>query len=309
MKKSFWSVLYSVMAISMFLPQVIFAGSVLQISAEPGVSVWLNRELIGKTTKEQNGLIVGDLAPGEYMLKASMPGYDAVEALLSVENNQTIEWRIGLARPSMKVEDSVTRIESSMVRSEPTGTVILKSIPLNAEIFFDGESIGATDKKLTYVPAAGHEVKFVFQKKEMAKKFSLQPDESLLLKADFTAGELVAESAEIDSSRGQALIKMQTARKRKPALFPHRMHQAMFECANCHHGADNEGKQVPYADGMEIQHCVTCHNQNMENRQLSSLMLAAHTRCKGCHRKIVAESGTAGPIDKCVGCHNVPDEK
>jgi hypothetical protein len=57
---------------SLFLPQVILAGSVLQKSAESGVSIWLNKEDIGKTTKEENGLVINDLVPGEYNLRATM---------------------------------------------------------------------------------------------------------------------------------------------------------------------------------------------------------------------------------------------
>jgi hypothetical protein len=289
----------------LFLPQILFAGSVLQITSDPGVSIWLDKELIGKTTREQNGLVIVDLAPGEYVLKASLQGYDAAETLLTVDNNQTIEWRITLAKPVMKVEDSVIRIDSSMIKSEPTGTVILQSIPLSTEILFDGKAIGLTDKKLTYVSAAEHTVTFVFLKRELVEKFSLQPGESVLLKADFSKGEIVKESAQTNSKRGPAVIKMQTARKKKPALFPHRKHQGMYDCAECHHGMDSEGKQLPYIDGMVIQHCVTCHNPTMENKQLGSLMKAAHARCKGCHKKVVAESGTAGPIGKCSGCHIV----
>jgi hypothetical protein len=72
---------------------------------------------------------------------------------------------------------------------------------------------------------------------------------------------------------------------------------------------DSEGKQIPYTEGMIIQHCVTCHNPKMKNKKLNSLMLAAHTRCKGCHKKVVAESGTAGPIAKCSGCHIFEKDK
>jgi len=309
MKKIFLSMLCSVVVMSMFLPQNIFAGALLQINAEPGVSIWLNNELAGKTTREENGLIIADLIPGEYVLKASKPGYDATETTLTVGDNQTIEWRIKLAKPVMKVEDNVKRIDGSMIRSDPTGTIILKSIPLNAEIFFDGDSIGSADKKLTYVPAADHAVKFVFQKRELAKKFSQQPNEFIQLSADFAKGEIVRESDIIDTKRGPAVIKMQTARKRKPALFPHRKHQGMYECTTCHHGMDSEGKQVPYTVGMAIQHCVTCHNLKMENKKLNSLMQAAHTRCKGCHKKVVEESGTAGPIGKCKGCHVFEKDK
>ena len=116
------------------------------------------------------------------------------------------------------------------------------------------------------MPAAEHTVKFVLHDSELTKKFALQAHESVLLKADFMKGEIVSEVGQNDTMLGPAVIKMQTSRKRKPALFPHRKHQDMFECANCHHGMDNEGKQVPYSEGMEIQRCVTCHNATMENK-------------------------------------------
>lgn len=309
MKKTFWGLMVSLLLTVFFQPAEIFAESVLQITAEAGVSIWLNKELVGKTTMEQNGLVIADLAPGEYILRAAKNGYYPTETLLAVEDNQTIEWRIQLLKPVMKIEDSVERVESSLIQAKPSGTVMLKSIPLNAEIFFNGESIGKADKKISYVPPAAYSVKFIFQGQELAEKFSLNASETVALTADFTKGEIVKQSHETDSKRGPAVIKMQTSRKRNPALFPHRKHQEMFGCENCHHDMDSDGKQVPYTEGMEIKHCVTCHNQTMQNPRLNNLMLAAHTRCKECHRKIVAESGTAGPIDKCIGCHDTKDEE
>jgi len=310
MKKSFLSVLFCMVVLNMLLPQIASAASVLQISTDPGVSIWLNNENIGKTTREQNGLVIEGLAPGEYVLKASMQGFDSREMPLKVQDNQVIEWHIKLTKPVMRVEDSVKRIDSFMIRSTPTGSIILKSIPLNAKIYFDGEPIGATDKKLTYVAAADHTVKFVFQNRELTKRFSLKPDESVMVKADFMKGEIVSTSAEIDSGQGPIFIKLETGGNRKPAvLFSHRKHQDLFECSNCHHGMDNEGKRLPYSRGMEIQRCVICHNLNMENKQLNSIMRAAHRVCKDCHKKTVEESGTAGPIDMCIRCHNTLDEK
>ena len=309
MKNVFCGLLCSFMVASLFLPQVMLAGSVLQISADAGVEIWLNSEYIGKTSKEENGLIIKDLSPGKYSLRAAKQGYNFTETQLTIENNQTAEWRINYAKPVMKIEDAVRRIDTAMIESKPVGTIILKSIPLNADVFFNGESIGSADKKITYAPAADHSVKFIFQKRELAEKFTLQPDETILLTADFIKGEIVRESAKIDTARGPDEIQMQTARAKKPALFPHRMHQEIYGCEACHHGMDTESKLIPYAEGMEIQHCVTCHNPKMENKKLSSLMKASHVRCKGCHKKVVAESGTAGPIGKCSGCHIVVPKK
>jgi hypothetical protein len=309
MKKIFYGLLYSLLAASLFLPVVTLAGSILQISGEPGVSISLNNEYVGKTTKEENGLILKDIAPGEYSLRAAMQGYNSTETQLVVENDQTIEWRLKYAEPVMNIEDAVKRIDSAMVESKPVGTIILKSIPLNAEVFFNGKSIGSADKKITFAPAADHSVKFVLQKRELSENFSLEPGDTVSLTADFVKGEIVKGAVKADTSLGPAEIKMQTARKKKPALFPHRKHQGMYGCETCHHGTDADGKQTPYAEGMVIQHCVTCHNPKMENKKLSSLMQASHARCKGCHKKLIAEGDAAGPIGKCSGCHIFGEEK
>lgn len=84
---------------------------------------------------------------------------------------------------------------------------------------------------------------------------------------------------------------------KKPARFPHRKHQEMLkDCGICHHSED-DGKQVPYKEGMKIQKCETCHNDTMANKKLDSFKKAAHERCKGCHK-----AKGKGPT-KCSGCH------
>lgn len=310
MKKGLVAGLVWLLAAGILHGRMLTAGSLLQINAEPGVSIWMNGHSIGKIGGEEQGMLLRVLEPGAYVLKASRPGYNPVETVFTVGNEQSVEWHVVLAGPVMQVEDTVLRVESTMLRSEPTGTMVLQSIPLNAEILLDGKPIGKTGKKVTFVPAGAHTVRFIFQQQQLEKQVSLLEGESLLLRADFMKSEVVGESDMIGSRLGAATIKMQTALKRKPALFPHRRHQDMFECAVCHHGMDSDERKLPYTEGMDILHCAACHNPtSLENRKLNNLKLAAHTLCKGCHRKTVAEKGTAGPIDKCTGCHNVPEER
>jgi hypothetical protein len=293
------------------LPSVVFAGAILQVKGEAGISIWMNKEFIGKTVEKDGGLIVTDLAAGEYELKAAKQGYEPVKKVLTVKNSQAIEWAITLQEPVMRAEDVVIRLESSMIKSGPVGTIVVRSIPLNAELFLDGKSFGVTDRKLLYVPAARHEVKLVFQGRELVVDFDLQKDETHFLTADFKQGRIKSQTMMVASELGPEIIKLQTSRKRKPAIFPHRKHQEMWSCDTCHHGKDSDGDQTPYTVGMKIQHCVTCHNPtSMKNKKLNNLKLAGHARCKGCHKRIVAETGgKAGPIAKCSGCHSVEKEK
>lgn len=293
------------------LPSVVFAGATLQVKGEAGISIWMNKEFIGRTVVEDGGLIVTDLAVGEYELKAAKPGYEPVKKVLTVKDNQAIEWTITLQEPVMKAEDAVIRLASSMIKSGPVGTIVVRSIPLNAELFLDGKSFGVTDRKLLYVPVARHEVKLVFQGRELVADFDMQQGETYFLMADFKQGRIESRTMMTASELGPETIKLQTSRKRKPAVFPHRKHQEKWSCDNCHHGKDSKGKLVPYTAGMDIQRCVTCHNPTgMKNKKLNNLMLASHARCKGCHKQVVAETGgKAGPIAKCNGCHNIEKGK
>jgi hypothetical protein len=310
MKTSYLNGVKALAWLLVLLPSVVFAGATLQVKGVADISIWMNKEFIGKTVEEDGGLIVMDLAPGKYEFKAAKQGYETVKKVVIIKDSQTIEWRITLQEPVMIAEDAVIRLESSMMKSGSVGSVILRSLPLNAEVSLDGQPFGVTDRKLLYVPTGRHEVKMVFQGKELSVDFDLKKDETNFLMADFKQGKIKSQTLMIASELGPEIIKLQTSRKRKPAIFPHRKHQEMWSCENCHHGKDSEGNQVPYTAGMRIQHCATCHNPNsMKNKKLNNLMLASHARCKGCHKKIVDEMGKAGPIAKCSGCHRVEKEK
>ena len=93
------------------------------------------------------------------------------------------------------------------------------------------------------------------------------------------------------------------AAKAKPAFFPHAVHQGSLKCADCHHGKSDDGKQAPYAEGMNIGKCESCHNKAAGMpKKMETFKNAAHELCKGCHKKLTAEGKKAGPT-KCNGCH------
>ncbi len=96
------------------------------------------------------------------------------------------------------------------------------------------------------------------------------------------------------------------ATKTKLAFSPHAIHQGNFDCGTCHHGKEDDSKQVPYTEGMKIEKCESCHNKaNAASgmpKELETFKKAAHERCKECHKKRKAEGKNAGPT-KCNGCH------
>jgi Class III cytochrome C family len=96
--------------------------------------------------------------------------------------------------------------------------------------------------------------------------------------------------------------------KPKPAFFPHKKHQDAFACADCHHGMA-DGKQVPYAEGMEIGKCESCHNPEKlggkmaGKEKLDTFKGAAHTNCVGCHKEVAAKDEAKKELKSCKTCH------
>ena len=96
----------------------------------------------------------------------------------------------------------------------------------------------------------------------------------------------------VEVSIGPADLTLKTDEGRKPALFPHRMHQEAYPCTACHHARD---------DVMVIDKCSSCHNLDISKPALNSFKKAAHKMCKDCHKQ-VNDTGKDAPI-KCSGCH------
>jgi hypothetical protein len=111
------------------------------------------------------------------------------------------------------------------------------------------------------------------------------------------------------ADNGPAEMVLQTeidkAKKPKPAVFPHAKHQGFAACSECHHGAEN-GKQVPYTEGMAIGKFESCHNSGVEGlpKDLASFKDAAHKNCKDCHKKAKEENPALAEVFKgCKPCH------
>ncbi len=98
--------------------------------------------------------------------------------------------------------------------------------------------------------------------------------------------------------------------KPKPATFPHKKHQETLKCGDCHHGMQ-DGKQVPYAEGMEIAKCESCHNpEKLAGKTKGALKLdtlkgAGHGNCLECHKEMAKKDPALKEkgLDKCTNCH------
>ncbi len=126
----------------------------------------------------------------------------------------------------------------------------------------------------------------------------------------FVMGGVVISSMATGTGPADITITDSKSAKPKPAQFPHKAHQDKFKCGDCHHGMA-DGKQVPYAEGMEIKKCETCHTGDTlagkmkDKLKLDTLKGAGHGNCLECHKEMAAKDPALKEkkIDKCATCH------
>ena len=107
----------------------------------------------------------------------------------------------------------------------------------------------------------------------------------------------VGAGISVAGNAGPADMVLKTSKGKKPATFPHKLHQDLMKCAECHHTAA-DGKKGPYVAGQEAK-CESCHDGSLPGK-VKDFKGAAHVNCKGCHK--AGFNGKKGPT-KCTGCH------
>jgi len=190
-------------------PPSLYAGGDIQITCEPGVRIWLNDQFMGKTTADDFGMFVENLRSGEYVLKAAKSGFKPFRKSVEVVDLKTIEVRIEFKKKSLAIEDYSER-DDAIVEVE-TGTLILRSVPLYADIYLNEEHIGQADKKIKNLGSGEHKIVFIMGNKELEGNFDLEPGDTLRLKAHFKKNLIINETEQESVRKAELPKNEQTA--------------------------------------------------------------------------------------------------
>lgn len=274
----------------------------IQITGAPGMSIFVDGVQAGESNAFENGLFLENIPAGTHLVKVLKQGYHAYEKQVEVVGGQTTELQLELKTAAASEKKAFT-VTGALLKKNAAASLLLRSVPLHARVSLDGREVGETDIELNQLEPGKHTVRFVYRDKSLSADVTLVAGGAVSLKGHFKEGKVLTSSTvQALSENGPEVVVLHSKRNAKPARFPHGKHQEIIECGECHHGQNDDGEQIPFETGMPAKKCGTCHNLNMANTSLSKLRLVAHMKCKGCHKKM-AETGEAGPIDKCSGCH------
>ena len=189
------------------LPTVASGGGDIQITCEPGIRIWVNDEFRGKTTQLDSGMFLEGLIPGTYRIKAVKSGFEPVFKEAKVVRGKTIEVKIAITTPAMKIENLITGETGG--NETTVGTIIFRSVPLHASIYLNGTKIGTTDTEVTNIATGRHHVKFVYKGQILESTYALNTNQTLKLKAHFKKGKIINEHEEtLTNSIGMTFVRI-----------------------------------------------------------------------------------------------------
>jgi hypothetical protein len=115
-------------------------------------------------------------------------------------------------------------------------------------------------------------------------------------------GSLVLAASGLMIAADDVITIDDCANKKSAVSFPHTAHQALTECATCHH------TQPDLAAGGEGEKCSNCHMEPEDAAtpkcsEMSMTKNHFHKNCVSCHKDAVKKDAESKAPTKCDGCH------
>ena len=158
----------------------------LQVTCESGVRVFIDNNFRGVSTESEGGLFISDLTPGAHTVKVIKKGFDAYEGKVVIKEFEAVEVKVKFSKIAEKI---IQLSPESGEATIPLGVLELRSAPMGASVFIDGEKKpGKTDMRIENIKVGQHKISFKRENQNLSGVFTIAPDEPLVLKADFKNG-------------------------------------------------------------------------------------------------------------------------
>jgi hypothetical protein len=181
----------------------VFAGD-LQITCAAGYSVFIDGNKAGETTDFLNGLVVSGLSEGKHHVTISKQGFNKLEYDVPISNSKT--YNLMVSTDSSSKVTSLDSSDSAKITRQ-TGTLIIRSLPLYADVSINGKKIGSADFRVDDQVAGPFRIEFVYKGKVLKYDGILQADDVMTIKADYTKNA-VETSSVIEKYRNSAQLQI-----------------------------------------------------------------------------------------------------
>jgi hypothetical protein len=161
--------------------------SYIQVISEPGISVYLDGELKGKTSTEFDGLVIQNVSSGNHKIKFVKEGFNPQEMSITITSGIVLAVTVKPFVPAIKVSQSGNPDMNSIKLS--VGKLLIQSIPVSVNINIP--KLKLTALKLDYdflvedIPVGTYPVTFSWKDKKLYDTIQVVNGKEVKLFVDF----------------------------------------------------------------------------------------------------------------------------
>ena len=129
------------------IPIALFAQnkSYIQIKSEPGVSVFLDNNFIGKTSSDVGGLIIEGVSPGNHVIKVLKKGFNPQEKRISINEGEVFTYQVKPFIPKVNIEQTGNSEDQQI--DLQVGDLEIQSIPIEISIIIPKLGVNSSKNK------------------------------------------------------------------------------------------------------------------------------------------------------------------
>jgi uncharacterized protein (TIGR02145 family) len=188
----------------------------IQVTAEPGISVFLDNSFRGKTTIDMGGLIIENVSAGTHTIKILKSGFNPQEEKITIKSGEVYSYKVKPFIPKLKISESGNTGQQNI--NLQVGTLLIQSLPLSLSINIPSLGINTSksqDKwKVEEIPVGRYQSTFKGMNKTLTFNIEIHDGQLTHLFVDIVKGEIKDLTAEKRKAEQKALALEKQAQRR-----------------------------------------------------------------------------------------------
>ncbi|MDO9153859.1 MAG: PEGA domain-containing protein [Paludibacter sp.] len=168
----------------------------IEVRGEPGLSVFLNNSFKGITSTEHNGYIIGNVTPGNNLIKIVKEGFTPYEETINVKPGEVLAYKVKpFVKHTVYVSEQGNSAQTEKKAIIESGKLIVQSVPIEIKISIP--AIEGVENKLKTkdemifdkMPAGNYKIIFNFNQKIVEKTITIKKDDEIGIFINMINGE------------------------------------------------------------------------------------------------------------------------
>jgi hypothetical protein len=194
----------------------------IQVTGEPGLSVYLNDQFKGKTTAEFGGYIVENVTPGKNTIKIVKQGYTPYEEFVTVKAGEVFAYKVKpFAKHTVSISQKGNTDETDKKQVVPTGKLTIQSLPIEIKITIpqiEGVSNSQKSKDewmVNKIPTGKYTIQFAYNQKNVETEVEIKENILSSVFVNMLNGEVSIQHSPIVDQEKERLEKEEAERLKR----------------------------------------------------------------------------------------------